>query len=125
MRNLFDKLLQVVRRWNEGWIPILGLIFWHPFISFLRWVDPTSAPLDAGYLHTIPFSFMCFGCISLFVWLGLRFNFKTVWEFWENEFDKVFNTLEPWQKIKFSLCLFSLLLLSVVAVFVAVISGAA
>lgn len=123
--SLANHAIRVFRSWNEAWILVLGILLWNVQARIFRWMDPTAAPLDAGYLHTITFACLAFGAISLFVWMGIRLNFKKVWDFFEIEFDSTFCNLQPCEKLKYSLIILSLYLVCAVIVFMGVISGAA
>jgi hypothetical protein len=125
MKTIYNKCIAVLRTCNEFWILGLGLLLWSTKNKILRFIDNTAAPLDAGYFDTIYFTIIAFGAINLFIWIGMRLNFKILWSFLECDFNDTFKNLTPWQKMLVSFGFYALYLLSAVWVFSAVNNGIA
>ncbi len=66
LKACFQWLLLLNRRWNEGWLLVLGFVAWKYSGNVLFWLDPTAPPLPANDL--MRFLYATIGtCIGHFV----------------------------------------------------------
>ena len=109
---MLKKLWHNLKEWKEelaGILLALLLFLVSPFL--LRLLDPTAGAYDAGVLHIIVFSLVALLTFSFLAWVGIKLNFKEVFDYLQTDFTKDFATLDKWQKTKISLLLYFFYLL--------------
>lgn len=92
--------------WTELWSIPVALLIWFKSDVILRWADPTAGTYDAGILQCLLFGVIALLLGNGIAFLGIKFNFPSLFKFYENEAGENFNQLEPWQKIKTLLALY-------------------
>lgn len=78
---------------NELQLAFLLMVFWTPVQILLWFFFPEAAPLDGGQLHKLYLTMLVFAAGHGFLWLGLRFNVRALFDFIENEFSEAFSHL--------------------------------
>lgn len=112
MRKFLKGVQTHISDWNE-WLTIpICIIIWFGFPYVIRVVDPTAGALDAGYLQKAVNALLFMLVGNLITFLGLKFNFLPVYKIIDT-FD--LESLTPWQRLKVSLFLYSLLFAAFIA----------
>lgn len=106
-----NNLKRHLKLWPEWFSLPAGLLLWVASPYILQWYDPTAATFDAGVFQAIVFSIMCMLIGNGLAFMGILFNFKTLFEFYEFDLSVTFKNLTPWQKVLSLLLLYFGLLL--------------
>lgn len=107
------KITKFLRRWNELLTIPVAFVLWFYSPQLLRLLDPTAAAFDAGIFQIFLFAIIGLLIFHGIVWLILKLSWPTVYKHLDN-LSEPFQDLNSWQQIKFSLAVFSVLLLSLV-----------
>ena len=108
------QIIAWLKKQNE-YIPLVAaflIFYFSPRV--LRLIDPTAGTYDIGVLQVYITAIIGFCVFQAIVWMALKVNWLTIRNYFENTFITDFKTLSPWQKIKVSLFVYSLLFLSIV-----------
>jgi len=113
---MIKKLWSIIKEWKEEAVGVLlAFLLFVIAPSIYRFIDPTAGSYDVGVLQLINFSLVSILTFSFLSWLGIKINFKEIFQYLQTDFQKDFNSLEKWQKVKISLLLYlSYLLLFVI-----------
>jgi hypothetical protein len=105
----------LLRLWPELiWLPVALCLYWiSPEI--IRIVDPTAGQYDGAVLQKLIYCSVAILVLNVIAWLGIRFNFRTLFQYYANEFPSRFDYLSTWQKSCLLLsCYLAYMLLGVV-----------
>lgn len=100
---LFKKWMQMfikfLQGWSEAWalIPAIGLFFFLP--TLLHKVDPTAGSFDIGYISKFVLALVFMLAIHACVWIGIKFNYPTLFKHGDDGFDSDWKSLASWQRI--------------------------
>jgi len=97
--KLKAKVLWFIKDWSEFWAVIPALILFLYFPQILRMIDPTAGGYDVGYLGKFVLTLVFLLLISAFVWVGIRYNFPTLFKYGDSLFNEDWKTLTPWQRM--------------------------
>lgn len=120
----------ILTEWNEFITIPLGLLLFFVFPYLIRAMDPTSAPYDAGVLHSFVAAICGMLIIHGFAWLLLRISFPGIYHFLDTLFEEHINRLNTfnnelngrekflnlsvWQKCLLAFWVFALYLLGTI-----------
>jgi hypothetical protein len=116
------KLREILLLWPGTWGLPIAFLLWVASPVLLRMVDPTSATLDAGVLQFMLYAAIAMLLFNELVFMGIKFNFPSVFDFYKTEFQNAFKGLETWQKVKVLCALYLGLLLALVLLLMAIIT---
>lgn len=122
MERLKERLKKIIKLWPDIWaIPLTLVGLWASYyVLFL--VDPSFGSFDIGYLQALLLAAVGIVVINALVFLGIEHNWKSLWKYYkDDEFNRDFKTLLPWQRIKTLLYLFSFLFGSLLLIFASLI----
>jgi hypothetical protein len=114
------KIRQFIKLWSEVWSLPAALILWLVSPYFLRLLDSEAGVFDAGVLQTIVLVQVMMLAFNGAVWLGIRFNFPTLFRYYAaTDRDGInsksdWKNLTPYQRICVLLCCYLGLLLAFV-----------
>lgn len=97
-------LKKLFKNYNEYLITALGIVLFITVMPLLRIIDPTSAPLDGGYLHGIVFLIVCSGIVFGLAWVEMKFTFPILLKYLDDEMEEdisEYDVMAP--KVKVSL----------------------
>jgi glucan phosphoethanolaminetransferase (alkaline phosphatase superfamily) len=111
MRYL-KEALRFIQRWPDliG-LPIALLIFFFSAPA-LRWLDPTAAVFDFGILQKLLLCTLAMLTINTAVFMGIKFNFPSVYDYYKKTLSTDLNHIRPWQRIQLFLWLYVSLFLA-------------
>jgi hypothetical protein len=114
MKTIMKNLFRFLARWNELISLPLAILLWAFSPELIRMIDPTAGVYDAGIFQIIIFTLIQFFLFTGISWLYLKLVFPRGYDVLDELFNNPLNQISLWQKSKLALCLFSLLLLSLV-----------
>jgi hypothetical protein len=122
LKLLSTKSAFLVKLWPDIWaIPFAVMGFFLSFY-FLRWIDPYAGTFDVGYLQALFLTALFIVATNAIVFLGLKFNFKFLWDHYKDDFfQKEWTQLKPWHRFLLFFWLYSLLFALSVVVFAALL----
>jgi hypothetical protein len=102
-------------------IPLVFLLFWFSPIV-LRWLDPTAGVYDAGVLQSLIVAAIFLLTSHTLSNGGLAVVFPKVFKYFNNDygFNKEFEKLTEWQRIRLSLFLYCFFMAVFVAALIAI-----
>ncbi len=105
-----EQIKRILRLWPEFWGLPVALVLWWVSPMILHLIDATAGTYDAGIFQTVLFAFISILIINALVWLGIRFNFPVLFEYYENGAGEDYKLLTSWQKVVVLLWVYSVLL---------------
>jgi len=109
--EILKFLFKEIKKYPELVVIPTMLICWYGSIKLLYYIDGGSGTFDYGVFQIIIFSAIQFSVYLSLAWLLLKMFNGTVRKFIQFDFKKVFKELQPWEKIKFSFCVFGFIIL--------------
>jgi signal transduction histidine kinase len=102
--------------WPETWAIPIGLVglYWSYYIVWL--IFPFAVPYPPESLQKFMYAGFVMVLFNGLVWLGIKLNFFGFYDFYKNELEQTFKTLETWQKVAFLLLVYFGLLHYAVAI---------
>lgn len=112
------------RKWRDNFMSIgISVVVWLFWPTVVRYIDPTAGEFDSGYLQLVPFAL--FGIVSVITITKLIF--VIMWprqdQYLEGNgisFNKDFENLSSWERIKVTLFLQSCLWLGLILLILAI-----
>jgi len=99
LKRVNAKIIWFVKDWSEFWAVIPALFLFLYFPQILRMVDPTAGGYDIGYLGKFVLALVFLLLIIAFVWVGIRYNFPTLFKYGDGGLENDWKTLTPWQRM--------------------------
>jgi hypothetical protein len=109
-----NQFVKLIRRYNELWLIVIGLVLWFVSPYLIHQVDETAATYDVAVLQKLIFGLIVFSFSTFNVWIALRLTFPALFKYLTEDFESDFLNLNPeqkWEKLKLSLAVFALYLL--------------
>jgi hypothetical protein len=113
LRSLLCYLKFFVFEYNELWLVPIGFILWYYSDDILHLFDATAGTYDSGIFQIPLFVVISFSLLLGYVWVTIKLNFPFIWKYYQNTFQKDFETITPYQRICVSLSLLFAFLLVV------------
>lgn len=88
-----------LKEYNELIAIPIGFLLWVLFPPFMRWLDPTAAPLDAGVFHIIVFALISFLFMTMFVWLFIKYNWSGLYDYLQSQIENDLWEIEAKQRL--------------------------
>lgn len=132
-QHTFKRILRWCMDWNELFSIPIGLVLFALSPALLRWVDPTAAAFDVGTLHAVVFAVAAFCVLKGAAWLSLRLDFPEIYRWLDDrmeeeilpsgkaEENECVEKGSSWRRARLLLVLFSLYLLPLVALTIALL----
>ncbi|NPV12665.1 MAG: hypothetical protein HPY57_12840 [Ignavibacteria bacterium] len=104
------NLIKFIKDWNEIITIPIAIILWFTLPYIIRLIDNTAAFYDAGVLQQIVYAIIAVLIFHGLAWILLKITFPKVYDYLDNTLEKKYDSyyLSEWEKVKFSLFLFSL-----------------
>lgn len=106
---LIKAITGFLKRWPELLGLPLALLIFLLSAPLLRLLDPTAAVYDLGILQKIFLGVITLLALNAAVFMGIKFNFPTVYSYYKRLLIVEFFQITPWQRILLFLSLYSLL----------------
>lgn len=114
MKDLLGNFFAWLKKQNEYLPMIIAVLVFYVSPYVLRAIDPTAGTYDVGVLQVIILTIIMFCVFQSVVWMALKVNWLSIRCYFEDRFSTDFKTLQPWQKIVISLCVYFSLLFALV-----------
>jgi hypothetical protein len=125
IKNIGNSMFEKVKKWFDLWpdawaipVALLGLYASYHFIS---WLDPTAGKFDIGILQALLIGSVSIVVINTLVFLGIEFNFPTLWKYYKEKINQDFEALKPCARLAAFFSLYFFLFISIVLVFVSLL----
>lgn len=102
----FKNLFRFAQLWPEVFSVPIALLVWFASPYLIWMVDEQAATFDTGILQIIVYVIVAITAFNGVVFMGIKFNFPVVYEFYKGAAGESFNKLTDWQKICVLLILF-------------------
>lgn len=111
--NPWTWLKEFVGRWANELIAVpVAIVLFLLSPLLLRWIDPTAGVYDVGVFQIILLAVVTLLILSAIVWLMLWMGWRTVFDYFQNDFRHEFSTLQPWDRVRIASAFFLAYLLS-------------
>lgn len=94
------KIIDFLFRWDGIWSAPLLLFLFVAFGSFsVDFFGQGVATYDPGIVQVILLASAFLVAINFTTWLGIRFNFPEIYQYYTKDFKTDLKDLQPWQRI--------------------------
>jgi hypothetical protein len=99
MKKRKKGILKFLVDWNEVWAIPAAVLVWVVSPNILRWIDPTAGSFDIGYIQKFVLAAVFVLLSSGFSWLGVRMNFKYLFEYGNEGLEGDLDNITRWQRV--------------------------